>query len=627
MRTPLFLLALSLTNVAAAAELLPVQGVLFDEFDVPVDAVLPVEFTLYGNAGGTEELWSVVRPVSFVGGAYAVNLGELTSLPADIFANDPTTWLGIAVDGDDEMDLIRIGQVPYAAAATYAEFALDATNAQMLGGATVDDLTYTAGDGVTLSGGEFSLDTAMVESLAQGVCFDTEAELLAALADDFEPLGASPDWSTLSGKPAGFADDVDNDVLGMLGMSCPQGGQAVWDQGTMSWLCAASYGDDDAIAAVIGAGLAEGTLPINGLNEISNQLLTNQFVDTFSDAGIDIPDNAPPGVESVINVPSIGLAEWLNISVQLTNSDTTGLTIDITDPDGVNYLLFDGSNEPSGTELDLTWPTPTATLTGDLTSWAGRDPAGDWTLRVIDSAFLNNGLDGQIASWSVSMQSISSGRIEATGDLEVTGDLTVDGTITGGLRLGNDGSACEEASKGTLRYQPPIGLEACDGTNWVAALPRPVIWHGGCSVDLSNDWRFFCLDRSVYDTATATGYLTVDDTTVGNSTADTTGRVTANIGGYYRVSWMVNGSNHTSKYTHLYLNGDPINYVLTQHDNNRWRVLSGSTIVKLEPDDYLNLRVFGNTGTNVDDDGGYTVGGVTYPRRNWLTIEYLGTDW
>lgn len=626
MRTLSALLALALANVAAASDILPVQGVLFDEFGSTVDAVLPVEFSIYGNASGTELLWSTTLPVSFEDGSYTVNLGELTPLPDDIFALDSTTWLGIAVDGDDEMDRIKIGQVPYAAAATYSEYSLEAVNAQTVGGATLEELTYSAGEGLALTNGEFAVDQATVENWARMVCYDDESELLALLADDFEPLGASPDWATLAGKPAGFADDMDNDALGMLGMSCMQGGQPTWDAALMMWACVDAYTDADAVEAVIGAGLAEGTLPINGLNEISNQLLTNQFVDTFAASGIPIPDNSPPGVETTITVPSIGLAEWLTVSVDLSNSDTTGLLIELTDPDGNDYVLFDGAGTMSAMTLSSTWPDPSATLSGDLTLWTGRDPAGQWTLRVTDSVFLNNAIDGEIMDWSIAMQSISSGRIQAVGDLEVAGDLALSGSTTG-LRLGDDGSDCTAENEGTLRWKSPVGLEACDGVRWVAAKSRPVLWHGGCSVDISSDWRFMCTDQATYDTATATGYLTVDDTTVGNSTSDTTGRITANIPGYYRVSWSSNGNNHVHKYTQLFKNGQEIHYLLTQHDNNRWRHQSASTIVKLEVDDYLNLRTYSNTGVNMDDDGGYEVDGVRHQRRNWLTVEYLGADW
>ena len=62
--------------------------------------------------------------------------------------------------------------------------------------------TYVAGTGLNLAGNTFSLDTAAV----RGLCFDTEAELTAALNDNYLATTYTPAWSTLTGVPADIAD-------------------------------------------------------------------------------------------------------------------------------------------------------------------------------------------------------------------------------------------------------------------------------------------------------------------------------------------------------------------------------------------------------------------------------------
>lgn len=169
-------------------------------------------------------------------------------------------------------------------------------------------------------------------------------------------------------------------------------------------------------------------LPSNGLNEISNGLLTNQFNGSAASTStpVAIPDNNPTGVTNSIVFPDYGLAENISVSLQLTNSDLSTVRVTLTDPDAVEYVLFDGGS--SGTVLNTSYPNPTATLSGDLNSWVGRNPQGTWTLNVVDSGFLNNTTDGAIAAWQVSADHVSNQQVAVTGNLEVTGKVSGDGS-------------------------------------------------------------------------------------------------------------------------------------------------------------------------------------------------------
>ncbi len=123
---------------------------------------------------------------------------------------------------------------------------------------------------------------------------------------------------------------------------------------------------------------------------------------TVTSGNIQIPDNNPVGVLDTIAFPTLALqdvAGGIEISVDINNSDTSGLTLVLTDPNSVQHILYDMN--ASGTSLIDTYSTANPPLSGDLSAWTGLNPAGNWSLRVVDVAFLNNTLDGQVVSWSV----------------------------------------------------------------------------------------------------------------------------------------------------------------------------------------------------------------------------------
>ncbi|MFT4626230.1 MAG: subtilisin-like proprotein convertase family protein [Myxococcota bacterium] len=375
-------------------------------------------------------------------------------------------------------------------------------------------------------------------------------------------------WSNVGGKPAGFADGIDNDsfasavcadgqvlvwngggfecqllapgadgdTLADLSLFCEDGEVAVWDAGGVQWVCAPDQvlGADEVIAIVNGTdldlgpgttlggvsivdavleagGLEEGVLPFNGLDEVSNGLLTNQFVESFSEGGIPLPDNSPPGIDVVLDVPDIGIAEWLTVTVVVDNSDVTGVHFQLIAPDGAFYDLYDG--ERAGEVLALVFPEVDPTLSGDLTEWVGRNPVGTWTLHIVDDLFLDNTFDGELVEWTIEFQHVSNQRVALNGDLQITdslevdtlhvlGDLRVDGStslatllvdngaqVEGGLQIGGDADACDEASEGTLRYSDGA-IQVCLSDVWeTLELTRPdcpddMVWTG-----------VFCIDR------------------------------------------------------------------------------------------------------------------------------------
>jgi hypothetical protein len=75
-----------------------------------------------------------------------------------------------------------------------------------------NDTTYSAGSGITITNTTIALDTSAVDARVRLSAYDTEAELIAVLNDNY--LGASyqPSWSNLANIPASFADGQDTDT-------------------------------------------------------------------------------------------------------------------------------------------------------------------------------------------------------------------------------------------------------------------------------------------------------------------------------------------------------------------------------------------------------------------------------
>ena len=236
MRALLLLGALASSPAWARPVVLPLQGQLTDAGGVPIDGVVGVTFRLYGDPTPNLTMHTEHLDVDLVTGAFTVYLGSGELLDSSLFNLDQDIWLGIQVDGDIEMELVRVGWTPLAA---YAAHAADAETLDGYGSADFlaaswrpswgdiadrppglddgDDVgaagtSWTIGAGLVQTGDELSVDPTAIYSWAEQVCYDSVTELRQSL--DAVYLGAAwrPTWADVSGKPAGFADDVDDDT-------------------------------------------------------------------------------------------------------------------------------------------------------------------------------------------------------------------------------------------------------------------------------------------------------------------------------------------------------------------------------------------------------------------------------
>lgn len=108
---------------------------------------------------------------------------------------------------------------------------------------------------------------------------------------------------------------------------------------------------------------------------------------------VEIPDNNPTGIESVINVPSSGTVFGTAVGVNITHTWRGDLIVSLTSPEGTEHLLH---NRTGGSEEDLVQSWSVATFNGETMQ-------GDWTLTVSDNA----GLDvGTLNSWDLTITAL-----------------------------------------------------------------------------------------------------------------------------------------------------------------------------------------------------------------------------
>ncbi len=198
---------------ATVSNVIPVGGVLTDKDGTPLNGLTEITFAIYDAKTGGTRVWKEDLEVDINNGVFSAYLGELEPLDLLDFVERDELWLGITVDDDSEAERILIASVPFAVEAQYCHQVVDTkcADAEYLQGWAHDagtpictplsftdlnnvppdisdgdnDTQYTAGEGLVLSGTELAADRFTIEDWAEGVCYDSEAELTAGLDDDY----------------------------------------------------------------------------------------------------------------------------------------------------------------------------------------------------------------------------------------------------------------------------------------------------------------------------------------------------------------------------------------------------------------------------------------------------------
>lgn len=173
------------------------QGRLVDDEGQAVTGDTELTYTIYDAATGGAVLWQQEMTADLDdNGFYTVELGGAQNPMDSVVLQDGQAWLGLSVDGDDEMEpRLSLNSVPFALIAERAGSAESADHADHADTASI--ATMVADEGVNA----------------------------AALTSDFS-IGA---------------DQIDDDILG--GMSCSSGEVARFDGN--NWFCDTAVADDD----------------------------------------------------------------------------------------------------------------------------------------------------------------------------------------------------------------------------------------------------------------------------------------------------------------------------------------------------------------------------------------------
>ncbi len=390
--TTLSLTAFSLTTPAQAAvpATLAMQGVLLSSGGGPAaDGNYSVEIAIYPAENGGSAVWLENGvTLSAKNGQFSYLLGSKTPLSAAALSM-AQAWVGIRVGSDPELPRRPLASVAFALRAASAE-ALDCSGCVKAG----------------------QLDAAALQEYAKTADLSdyVKATSLAKVAG----TGA---YADLSGKP----------VLAKVGASC----------GTNLLLRGIK---DDGSYECVSAGIS-GDL----LNEVSNDLIWNQFVD--SKAGtkdVQIKDGFAAGVTDTLTFPDIGLAQKVWVDVSVGNSDLTQVSVELYAPGMTTpYLLYNGGK--SGTQLTAAFNDTDKLVSGDLDKdWLGKNIKGNWSLTVRDKQAISLPpgtppfvYDGKF-NWTLNVQTLSSKKVQIKGNLIVDQALSAnsDVDVAGNLRVG-----------------------------------------------------------------------------------------------------------------------------------------------------------------------------------------------
>ena len=405
---------------------------------VAVDGDYILSFALYPQEKAGAAVWQE-GPVLVVvkGGLFHVDVGAKVPLTQAVFAGLPQAWFGVSVGSDPELPRKALHAVAFAQRAAVAE-GLDCSGC--VGAAQLDAKALQP-----------YVKTGDLQGFAQkaDLADYVKAAALAKVAGSgsFKDLLDTPKLADVA-TTGQFADLQGLPVAIPLGAACGTNLVLRGFKADGSYDCA--------------AGFDPSALPKDGLAQISNGLLTNQFVETATSAKVplDIADGLITGVSDTIDVPDFGVAQGLTISVDLTNSDISKVRVSLFDPSGATYTLYDQGGK--GTALKASYPAPDALVKGDLAGWKGKNPKGIWSITVVDLAGTVGKTDGKLNSWSVQVKTLSGKKVAATGPLQLANSNTPP-------------IACNANHFGMMYANPTDkAIYACNGKDWVAWYLNPV---------------------------------------------------------------------------------------------------------------------------------------------------------
>jgi hypothetical protein len=244
---------LSLPLMAAAPALINYQGKLTDASGTAISGDKSVTFRFYSAASGGSQIGTdQVVTISAIKGVFSTTI----SVPAGLFLNNPTVFLGIQVDGSSEFtDRQQLVSAPYA-------LAIQDGSVSGGEGGTITDGTITDSDISSISSGKVSglgaLATAgTVSGGLGGTITDgsiTDDDISSISSGKVSGLGALATAGTVSGGLGGTITDgsITDDDISSISSGKVSGLGALATAGTVS--------------GGLGGTITDGTIDGNDLN-------------------------------------------------------------------------------------------------------------------------------------------------------------------------------------------------------------------------------------------------------------------------------------------------------------------------------------------------------------------------
>ncbi len=464
--------------IAAVPTTSSVEGVLTSAGGgAAADGSYDLTFAVYDGKAASSAAWQEGPvKVTVAGGRFAYQLGATKPLDSQALAALKAPWFGVKVGADPELPRQPLNSVAYAQVSSALSCTGCVTGAQLATGAiSAAKVGFNYAGAATKGGAALDLACTGCVSVAE-LKFDANVD-----------LGSF----SLKAKNGTFTGDVAastitatafvGDGSKLSGIKIPTGECKVAGE------VVKGINPDGSLKCV--KSVDPSALPKDGLNEISNNLLSNQFVDTISAStpNVAIPDNQ--GTEAVSNLtfPNLGDAQDFELSVHVESTDLSTLAITVLPPDDkkVGWTLCDPCGVKDAKVLKATYGVKAKPKTGDIGAWIDKNPQGLWNLKVKDTSFCilqapGNAkycdpikkTDGWIATWSIKIQTLSNQKVQANGDLYVTGKLKGNAVGNGAGQVPTNNAA---VSKGLFAELAGNNWKQCSWHNLNSGLDEGVV--------------------------------------------------------------------------------------------------------------------------------------------------------